>query len=95
MPSTVHIHAPQPTMRKARRTTCLDCKRHVVMLAFFTPWYGWDQTCTKCGRQWHDGEWAQLGFYRTARKDSIRGAVERWKRMRCLAIEAREKGGGE
>jgi hypothetical protein len=32
------------------------------MLAFFTPWYGWDSTCIRCGRQWQDGEWSELPF---------------------------------
>jgi len=32
------------------------------MLSFFTPWYGWNSTCIKCGRQWNDGEWCELPF---------------------------------
>jgi predicted nucleic acid-binding Zn-ribbon protein len=80
--AALHIHAPQPSRAKALRTVCPDCGRKVVMLAFFTEWYGWDKTCTRCGREWKDGERMPLSFCRTARADNIRYAINRWRRFR-------------
>jgi hypothetical protein len=78
----VHIHAPQPTMRAIHATCCPDCKRRTRMLAFFTPWYGWDSTCLRCGRRWQDGEWMPLPFVRGARGRSVEASKARWRRWR-------------
>ena len=51
------------------------------MLSFFTPWYGWDSTCIKCGRNWQDGEWTDLDFVRQSRQKSIDRAKNLWRRM--------------
>lgn len=52
------------------------------MLMFFTPWYGWDSTCIKCGREWQDGEWCPLDFVRQSRQKSIAAAKKRWRSMK-------------
>lgn len=77
----VHIYAPQATAKKAFATTCPDCKRRTRMLARFTPWYGWDSTCLRCGRSWCDGEWMPLPFMRGARQHNIDEAKKYWRRM--------------
>lgn len=59
----IHIYAPQPTAKSIDIITCLDCKRRTRMISFFTPWYGWESTCIKCGRQGRDGEWLPLSFF--------------------------------
>lgn len=51
----IHIHAPVVTAKSITTKICPDCKRRTRMLSFFTPWYGWDSTCIKCGRNWSDG----------------------------------------
>ena len=75
----VHIHAPQPTERAITATVCLDCGKRTRMVQFFTPYYGWDSTCLRCGRHWRDGEWTALAFMRGARKNSIDRAKRRWR----------------
>lgn len=51
------------------------------MISFHYMWYGWDSTCIRCGRQWMDGEWMELDFYRYARRDNINTAKSHWRRM--------------
>jgi hypothetical protein len=82
----VHIHAPQPTEKLARAATCPDCKRRTRMLCFFTPWYGWDSTCIRCGRHWSDGEWMPLPFERAARQKSIDRARKRFRRKMAQEV---------
>ena len=77
----LHVHAPQSTAKSVTTTTCPDCKRRTRMLQFFTPWYGWDSTCLRCGRKWCDGEWMPLEFARGARKTNIQRAKERFRKM--------------
>ena len=77
----VHIHAPQPDLKRIDTCVCPDCKQRTRMLCFHTPWYGWDDTCLKCGRHWQDGEWMPLPFERRARQNSIDSAKRRWRRM--------------
>lgn len=75
----LHIHAPQPQMKSLTRASCGDCKQESLFVGFHTPWYGWDETCVRCGRHWQDGEWLPLDFYRYARRDSISRARKRWR----------------
>jgi hypothetical protein len=77
----IHIHAPAATDRKLWRHICLDCGKNAYRVSFFTPWYGWDSTCLKCGRHWQDGEWMALDFMRGARQKSIDSAKKQWRRM--------------
>lgn len=78
---TVHIHAPQPTEKSIRAGHCRDCQRRSWFIGFFTPWYGWDTTCLRCGRHWQDGEWMPLDFVRQARQKSIDSAKRRFRAM--------------
>lgn len=78
---TVHIHAPSATTRTLITAVCPDCKHRTRLLSFFTPWYGDDCTCLRCGRRWMDGEWMPLPFMRAARKESIQQAKRRWRSM--------------
>ena len=75
----IHIHAPKATAKDLQRTACLDCKQPTIMIQFFTPWYGWDSTCIRCGRNWQDGEWMALDFVRQARQKSIGNARQKWR----------------
>jgi hypothetical protein len=77
----IHIHAPQATVKRALATTCLDCKQRTRALCFYTPWYGWDCTCIKCGRNWQDGEWMPLTFEPQSRQKSIDRAKRYWRRL--------------
>lgn len=51
------------------------------MLQFFTPWYGLDSTCLRCGREWADGKWCDLDFSRFSRKNNIEIAKNKWRAM--------------
>jgi len=77
----MHLHAPKATSKSAHATICPDCKKRTRMLSFFTPWYGWESTCIKCGRSWSDGEWMPLDFVRKSRQKSINAAKQKWRGM--------------
>lgn len=79
---TVHIHAPSPTSRFARKHVCPDCKKESLFIGVHYEWYGSTQTCLRCGRKWCDGEWMPLGFYRHARRDNKRAAKAAYRRAK-------------
>lgn len=79
--SEIHIHAPAATAKACDIMHCTDCNRRTRYLSFFTPWYGWDSTCIRCGRNWMDGEWMPLPFMRGAREHNIQRAKAFWRRM--------------
>ena len=77
----IHIHAPRATAKSVMVGNCPDCKKRTRFLGWFTPWYGWDSTCIKCGRSWQDGEWCPLEFERQSRQKSIASAKRIWRSM--------------
>lgn len=79
MKTTVHLHCPAVTAKDLQSTTCPDCGKRTRMISFFTPWYGWDVTCMRCGREWADGEWQPLPFVRGARQKNIDAAKAKWR----------------
>jgi len=78
---TVHIYAPKATEKAVVSTDCPDCGKRTRMIRFYTPWYGWDSTCIRCGRQWRDGEWMPLEFMRGVRQRNIDTAKKRYRGM--------------
>lgn len=78
--SVLHICAPKPVNRELFRCICPDCGKRVFMVSFYYEWYGASVTCLKCGRNYQDGEWTMLGFYREARRDSINIAKTIWRK---------------
>ena len=89
----LHIYAPTATAKRLAGTKCHDCKQQTLMVMFFTPWYGWESTCIKCGRQWCDGEWMPLEFMRGIRQQNINTAKRLW--FRLPPIEANHFGEDE
>lgn len=85
--STVHIHAPEATQRQLVRVKCPTCQKKRYLASWFTPWYGWDQICLKCGEHWQDGEMAERPFMRAWRQKSVEYAKRRWRAGK-LAKEA-------
>jgi hypothetical protein len=81
----VHVHAPKATAKAMLACVCLDCKKRTKLLQFFTPWYGWESTCIRCGRQWFDGEWMPLNFCRGVRKQNIDMAKLYWRKMPSIS----------
>lgn len=79
--SGFHICAPEVTDRSIRAGHCPDCDRRSRFIAFFQDWYGWRQTCIRCGRTWDDGEWLPLDFERAARRKSVERAKARWRKL--------------
>ncbi len=77
----IHINAPQPTAKNIYAGKCPDCKKRTRYLAFFTPWYGWDSTCIKCGRNWIDNEWMPLTFEPQSRQKSVARAKKLWRKL--------------
>lgn len=80
MAGSLHIHAPQPTLRAINSGTCLDCGKRSRFAGLMTPWYGWRTTCLRCGRVWCDSEWMPLDFVRGARARSIESAKRSYRR---------------
>ena len=79
MSTLIHIHAPQATEKTIHSGHCHDCGKRSWFVGFFTPWYGWDVTCLRCGREWADGEWMPLPFMRGARQNNIDSAKRRYR----------------
>lgn len=86
----IHIHAPQATERKLVRTNCPTCKKTRFMAAWFTPWYGWDHTCLKCGESWQDGEMCERPFVRAWRQKSVEDARKRWRAAAPASAQEKE-----
>lgn len=86
--TTLHIHAPQPDRLFVRSGVCPDCKLRTRFIGWHTPWYGCNQTCLRCGREWSDGEWMALPFVPKSRQRNIEAAKRRWRRMRDAGIAA-------
>lgn len=78
--SAIHIHAPKPTRKKLITGQCPTCKRKSWFVAVFTPWYGWDQTCLRCGEEWQDGQMCPRPFMPAWRKKNIEAAKKSWRR---------------
>lgn len=80
--SIVHIHAPKATAKRLIKDNCHDCKKLTWFAEFFTPWYGWDSTCLRCGREYQDGCWMELPFARgNHRKKNKELAKQIWRNM--------------
>lgn len=80
----IHIHAPQPVEKRVLAGCCPDCKKRTRFLAYFVEWYGWDQTCLRCGRGFNDGEWERFPSHRYARRGAIAAAKARWRRTKVV-----------
>lgn len=76
---SLHIHAPQPSEKRAARRTCPECNRRSVILSWFIEWYGWDSTCLRCGDSWADGYRRERPFMRGWRQKAIDAARKRWR----------------
>lgn len=81
----IYIHSPRAIAKKTHGDTCPDCKQRTRFVGFFTPWYGWDSTCLRCGRNLKDGEWMALPFMRGARQHNIDHAKRLWRAMPPVA----------
>ena len=81
--NTVHVHAPWPDARHLGRIDCLACKRRTFAVGWHAEYYGWSQTCLRCGERWEDGEMCPRPFRRGWRKDSIERAKRRWRQERA------------
>lgn len=79
--SLVHIYAPSPTMKAIVRCYCPDCKKQSWFTRICFEWFGPDETCLRCGREWKDKEWMALPFMRGARKYNIKSAKSRYRRV--------------
>lgn len=80
MSGFAHISWVREDAKSIVATTCPDCKKRTRMLGFHQEWYGWRETCLRCGRSWEDGEWLPLEFERGIRRRSIESAKRRWRR---------------
>jgi hypothetical protein len=77
----IHIYAPHPIERVAKIEACPCCKQRSVFVGWFVEWYGWDQTCLRCGDSWSDGELRERPFVRGWRQKSIDSARKYFKSL--------------
>ena len=77
----IHIQAPRATAKRIQAGQCPDCKKRTRFVGFFTPWYGWSDTCLRCGRNWKCGERISLPFMPRARAANITAAKKQWRAM--------------
>lgn len=80
-PVYVHIHAPQPEAFGISRVDCPTCKKRSYSVWRFTPWYGSDSTCMRCGEEWTEEGRCERPFMRGWRKQNIDNARKLWKRL--------------
>lgn len=87
----VHIHRPANDAKSLVRDKCPDCKQDTIFVGFHTPWYGWIETCIRCGRKFDGDEgWLPLEFSRTVRIDNIHAALKHWDRSEGELITRRK-----
>ncbi len=87
MTPAVHICAPPPTYKRIARGVCLDCMMRTRFIGFWADYYGWDETCIRCGREYADGEWISLDFRRDARRKSIESAKAAWRSWKSEIVK--------
>ena len=83
----IHINRPRFNAKRIVRFKCPDCKKNSRAIEFFQHYRGWDSTCINCGRQWCDGEWMALDFYRGVRKENINAAKRLWRKLKDISNE--------
>lgn len=76
---SIHVFAPEVTMRRVVRFHCPDCGRNSRLIGFHQEWFGWKDTCLNCGRGWDGGEWLDLPFVRGSRRKQMDAAKARWR----------------
>lgn len=79
--TNIHICYSRFTAKFRKKRYCPDCKQTAWMLEFYEPWYGTRYTCLNCGREYQDGEWMTLGFYRGSRQKNIDAAQKLWREL--------------
>ena len=75
----VHIYAPVSTRKRIIAGVCPTCARWTRFIGLFYEWYGWHETCLRCGDQWSDGELLERPFARGWRQCSIDAAKEHYR----------------
>ena len=88
----VHVHAPQPDAFGISRHHCPTCKRRTFMVWRYTPWYGSDDTCLRCGEGWQDGERSERPFAPRWRERNKAAARRLYRRLRAEAPNAESNG---
>ena len=83
----IHISTSRFNAKRIVRFDCPDCKKNSRAIEFFQHYRGWSSTCINCGRQWSDGEWLPLDFYRGVRKENINSAKRLWRKLKDIGSE--------
>ena len=77
----MHIFSPPIEATRIIAGDCPDCGTWTRFLGWRQEWFGWYDTCLRCGRQWGDGEWIPLEFARGIRQYNIQHAKDLWRRL--------------
>jgi hypothetical protein len=81
--STLHVCRSPVERFRIVAGDCPTCGRWTRFVGFFYEWYGWHETCLRCGDQWSCGELLERPFRPRWRKESIaqaRAAAHSWLR---------------
>jgi hypothetical protein len=76
---SVHIHSPEVIERRIVAGDCPTCGKWTRFVGFFYEWYGWFETCLRCGDQWSGGELLERPFKPRWREENIRNAKKHWR----------------
>lgn len=77
--SAIHIDFTRVDEQRIIRSYCPNCNQVSGFYAWFQDWYGWHETCLRCGDQWNDGEHVPRPFKPGWRKENIENAKQTWK----------------
>jgi len=76
----VYVCSPISTHRRIVAGECPTCGKWTRFMGFFYEWYGWHETCLRCGDKWSDGELLERPFMRGWRAKNIEAAKKEWRR---------------
>lgn len=91
MSGFIHINWTHHSAKSVTRDYCPDCKTQTRFMGFFQEWYGWTETCLRCGRKFADGEWMPLDFVRGVRASNIKQIKAHWRKTPKAKIVRRVK----
>jgi hypothetical protein len=77
-----HICRPIVDVIQIDRGYCPNCAKRRFVLRWHQEWYGWNETCLRCGEQWQDGQRLERPFCPGWRKLRVARAKQLWRRYR-------------
>jgi len=93
-PPRIHINVPIVHLWDLKKMRCPTCQKDRYIWGWFQEWYGWTQTCLRCGERFSDGERETRPFERGWRKRSVHAALAHARRVMPTSPRIGGQGGG-